>query len=245
MRHVNIQKRAGQSSKLAVSKVCVTKHGSLSFTTLSKCNVLVAHLQSICRHLCCHTLNGEDHSPLTTHHNTQCSVCHAEALHHALQQQTSLAQSGCTLEVKANPQANLPNLAKPSVPGFSHSLAAGTPDVHQEAPAGLHHTALVGPNQTALAGPKSPLLVMSCRGAELAVVSVQLKTGYLRISCGRGLAQDKETLQLLNQVRGLLSKTLQVSRFCGWAVQRECLCTIGSNATVCAAVYASVACDSK
>lgn len=44
---------------------------------------------------------------------------------------------------------------------------------------------------------------MSSRGARLLLVPIQLKTGYLRISCGEGVAQDKETTQLVKQVRRL------------------------------------------
>ena len=99
----------------------------------------------------------------------------------------------------ANPQANSPNLAKPSATGPSQSRTDGeaTSDVHQRVTTGLH--------QTALRRPKSPLLVMSGRGADLVVVSVQLKTGYLRLSCSPEMTQDNETAQLLRQVGALHS----------------------------------------
>lgn len=42
---------------------------------------------------------------------------------------------------------------------------------------------------------------MSSRGASLLLISIQLKTGYMRISCGGGIAEDKETNQLVKQVR--------------------------------------------
>ena len=46
---------------------------------------------------------------------------------------------------------------------------------------------------------------MSGRGADLVVVSVQLKTGYLRLSCSPEMTQDNETAQLLRQVGALHS----------------------------------------
>ena len=130
--------------------------------------------------------------------NTQHRICHAEALYHALQQQTSLANSGCTLAVTESPKANSPNLAKASATGPSQSRSDGEPasDVHQRAALGLY--------QTAPARPKSPLLVMSSRGADLIVVSVQLKTGYLRVSCSAEMAQDSEINQTLKQVRKII-----------------------------------------
>ena len=45
---------------------------------------------------------------------------------------------------------------------------------------------------------------MSSRGEDLVVVSVQLKTGYLRINSSAGMIQDNETAQILKQVRGRL-----------------------------------------
>lgn len=45
---------------------------------------------------------------------------------------------------------------------------------------------------------------MSSRGTDLVVVSIQLKTGYLRVSCGAGMTQDSEATQSLKQVRAIL-----------------------------------------
>ena len=45
---------------------------------------------------------------------------------------------------------------------------------------------------------------MSSRGADLVVVSVQLKTGYLSVNGCAGESQDSETAQILKQVRGIL-----------------------------------------
>lgn len=121
--------------------------------------------------------------------------CGAEALHHALQQQTPLNQSGCTLGVTPNLGANL---AKPSatLPGRDH---AGTASEVSSADLGQNHKA--GLRAAALSGPKTPLLIMSSRGAKLLVVSVQLKTGYMRVSSGDMSLADKEMTQLLRQVR--------------------------------------------
>ncbi len=102
--------------------------------------------------------------------------CAAEALHHALQQQTSLTKSSCTTELLTDP--------KPAA-----DLAGLVPL----------------PSGPAQAGPVparalSPSLVMSSRGTALLVVSVQLKTGYLRLAAGCGAAQDQDLLQRLKQV---------------------------------------------
>ena len=120
--------------------------------------------------------------------------CGAEALHHALQQQTPLDQSGCTLEVTPNLGANL---AKPSenLPCHAHAGTASgvsSADLGQAQAHGLH--------ETALTGPKSSLLIMSSRGAKLLVVSVQLKTGYMRVSRGDLALAETDMTQLLKQV---------------------------------------------
>ena len=48
--------------------------------------------------------------------------------------------------------------------------------------------------------PQSPSLSMHSRDAELLVVSVQLKTGYMKVGLGKAVALDKEVVQLLKQV---------------------------------------------
>ena len=136
---------------------------------------------------------------------------HAEALHLALQQQTLLAQSGCTLEVASKPRVTRLNQATPSpaLPtdaqtGTTPNLAGTTRDPASTASVvdspTLGQVALAGPFRTAPAGSNSPLLTMGARGANLLVVSVQLKTGYLRINCGEGLIEDIDMTQLLKQV---------------------------------------------
>ena len=66
---------------------------------------------------------------------------------------------------------------------------------------------------------------MSSRGTSLLVVSVQLKTGYLRVACGDGAVQDKELPQLLKQVRnpGCRNVTMLHERL--QCKVRECQCS--------------------
>ena len=104
-------------------------------------------------------------------------LCYAaEALHHALQQQTSLTTSGCTthLLTDPNPPSDLAGLVPlPSGPAQTSPVPA-----------------------RALA----PSLVLSSRGTALLVVSVQLKTGFLRLAAGSGAEQKQDLLQRLKKV---------------------------------------------
>jgi len=116
--------------------------------------------------------------------------CAAEALHHALQQQTSLTISGCTthLLTDPNPAADLAGLVPlPSGPAQAGPVPA---------------RALF------------PSLVMSSRGTALLVVSVQLKTGFLRLAAACGAAQDQDLLQQLKQVHSPSSCDRIVSKTC-------------------------------
>lgn len=102
--------------------------------------------------------------------------CAAEALHHALQQQTSLTTCGCTthLLTPPNPAANLAGLVPlPSGPAQAGPVPARA---------------------------LPPSLVMNSRGTALLVVSVQLKTGFLRLAARSGAEQNQDLLQRLKQV---------------------------------------------
>ena len=102
--------------------------------------------------------------------------CAAEALHHALQQQTSLTTSGCTthLLTPPNPPADFAGLVPlPSGPAQAGPVPARA---------------------------LPPSLVMSSSGTALLVVSVQLKTGFLRLAAASGAEQTQDLLQQLKQV---------------------------------------------
>ena len=116
--------------------------------------------------------------------------CAAEALHQALQQQTSLTTSRCTTQllIDPNPAADLAaSFPLPSGPAQASPVPARA---------------------------LSPSLVMSSRGTALLVVSVQLKTGFLRLAAGCGAAQDQDLLQRLKQVHNHSSCNRIVLKIC-------------------------------
>ncbi|KAL0040120.1 hypothetical protein WJX79_007435 [Trebouxia sp. C0005] len=109
----------------------------------------------------------------------QHAVVQLEALHYALQQQTSLTTSGCTTHLISDPNS-------------AADLAGLVPL----------------PSGPAQAGPVparalSPSLVMSSRGTALLVVSVQLKTGFLRLAAGCGAEQNQRLKQQENRLASL------------------------------------------
>ena len=116
--------------------------------------------------------------------------CAAEALHHALQQQTSLTTCGCTthLLTPPNPAANLTGLVPlPSGPAQAGPVPARA---------------------------LPPSLVMNSRGTALLVVSVQLKTGFLRLAAMSGAEQNQDLLQRLKQVPNSSSGDIIATQTC-------------------------------
>ena len=158
---------------------------------------------------------------------TKLMLCAADALRLALQQQTSLAHSGCTIHLLPthSPLQTPAGLAstrlgqagpKPKAPGNSSpGQAAISP---AETPSSLGQAAsgpmapVTSPGQAGISSlasvSQSPSLVMSSRGAVLLVVTVQLKTGYLKAACVEALAYDKAVKQLIMEVTFCLTHYL-------------------------------------
>ena len=167
-------------------------------------------------------------------------LCNAEALCHALQQQTSFAQSGCTVhllpkcQLASSPvglmttpqgQAGMGPGAGAGAPGHggtdpapagglagtSPEAAAASQGQARTTPASAEGRVVTSPEAAAAASgqagashivalPQAPSLVLSSRGAVLLVVSVQLKTGYLKAASGEALAEDQTVKQLVSEV---------------------------------------------
>ena len=77
----------------------------------------------------------------------------------------------------------------------------------------------------------SPSLSMHSGDAELLMVSVQLKTGYLRVGLGKAVARDEVVVQLLKQVGSCdHTHTQSVNCVCMTGLQeqqwRTCLCFV-------------------